>query len=1143
MWCPARPANAYIFTLTPTGTDGITFSLVAEEECASRGVCTADGTMLTEVPVALELASDLPPTIDSAADLDVEEATTAVTMLAASDPDTSASHLVWSIPEGAAGGADADKFALSTAGVLTLLAAKDFEAPDDADGDGTYEVTVQVDDTASQVTADLRVRLTDVNEAPVVSGPRTASHEENDSDSVGFYTATDPDRDAVEWSLSGPDEALFTIVGGVLRFGAPPDFEGPGDNEYRVVVEATDGDPDNMLTGTLAVTVNVIGVNEAPVVSGPRTASHEENDSDSVGFYTATDPDRDAVEWSLSGPDEALFTIVGGVLRFGAPPDFEGPGDNEYRVVVEATDGDLVGTAAVTVYVINDDEPEAASLSPSEPEVDRGVAASVADPDGIVSAVLWRWERSTNRSSWNLIDGEASAVYTPGAGDVGHWLRATASYTDGHGSAKQAAAVSGAAVVPSTTNDPPVFPATETGARRVAENTPAGRNIGEPVAADDPGDRLTYTIAGPDAALFQIVPTSGQLRTSGELDYEREDSLAVVVTATDGGGASASQRVTVTVTDIDEAPKVSGRALVRYPENETYEVADYTADDPENQPVEWSLSGPDAAHFNIDPSSGRLSFATPPDHEARRNLYEVIVHATDTTDNTGPLAVTINVTDTDEPPIVTGDAAPSHPKLSTAPVGTYRADDPEEHSAQWSLSGPDADDFSIDNRGTLSFATPPDEEGSLYEIIVDAYDGKLTGSLDVTITVIATQPFSATGGGGGGGGASTAVVIVANGWSPADIGVAAALSARTAGSAVVYTAGDRLSVAARELLVDQLPAGVIVVGGEAAVSDAALVSVRLASESGSVERITGATRADTAAGVARRILDAAEAGGTTMIIANGHSPADIGVAAALSARMPRSAVAYVTAGALPDATRRLLGDYRPGASGHRRRHRRGPSRCGIGNPCDGARRCHRARQRNHTFWNRRRGRSTLLGSTPSRRDRRAHCHRGKRVEPARRRRRSGAVGAHRGFSGALHRSGTAVRRSRRGAARLPAGTDRVHRRDIRDHQPSQRTSPRHRARRSRAALQRIHTHSNSGIRGPPHPRKPLGRWSAIGVRPRLQASDLRFRVHQTPKRRLSDHPPRRVVGNWGLVGRRPGRSPTAARRLFPRAQKAGQFLR
>ena len=172
---------------------------------------------------------------------------------------------------------------------------------------------------------------------------------------------------------------------------------------------------------------------------------YPENETYAVASYTAVDPEGDAVAWSLSGADKALFTIVGGVLSFGATPDFEGPGDNEYDVVVVASDGDLFGTEAVTVSVANVDEAGAAALSPSVPQVDSDVVASVADPDGIVGAPEWRWGRSTNRSSWSPIDGEASAVYTPDAGDVGHWLRATASYTDGHGPVKQAAAVSGAA--------------------------------------------------------------------------------------------------------------------------------------------------------------------------------------------------------------------------------------------------------------------------------------------------------------------------------------------------------------------------------------------------------------------------------------------------------------------------------------------------------------------------------------------------------------------------------------------------------------------------------------------------------------------------------------------------------------------------
>ena len=45
-------ANAYVVTLTPDGDGPVTLSLVSGQSCASSGICTADGTLLTEVPTA-----------------------------------------------------------------------------------------------------------------------------------------------------------------------------------------------------------------------------------------------------------------------------------------------------------------------------------------------------------------------------------------------------------------------------------------------------------------------------------------------------------------------------------------------------------------------------------------------------------------------------------------------------------------------------------------------------------------------------------------------------------------------------------------------------------------------------------------------------------------------------------------------------------------------------------------------------------------------------------------------------------------------------------------------------------------------------------------------------------------------------------
>ena len=63
-------------------------------------------------------------------------------------------------------GADGGKFGITSAGVLAFAAAKDYEAPEDADTDGIYEVTVQVSDGVRSATAELTVTLLNRNEAP-----------------------------------------------------------------------------------------------------------------------------------------------------------------------------------------------------------------------------------------------------------------------------------------------------------------------------------------------------------------------------------------------------------------------------------------------------------------------------------------------------------------------------------------------------------------------------------------------------------------------------------------------------------------------------------------------------------------------------------------------------------------------------------------------------------------------------------------------------------------------------------------------------------------------------------------------------------------------------------------------------------------
>ena len=200
-------------------------------------------------------------------------------------------------------------------------------------------------------------------------------------------------------------------------------------------------------------------------------------------------------------------------------------------------------------------------------------------------------------------------------------------------------------------NEPPAFAERAT-VRTVVENTAPGVNIGAPVRAWDPdGEPLTYSLSGADATSFGIVSGTGQLTTRAGLDHETKTSYGMTVTAADLGGLTDSIDVTITVTNVDEAPAMSGADTVTYAENEISPVATYTAADPEGEAITWGLSGDDEAAFTI--TGGVLAFAATPDYEAPAdadtdNVYKVTVVAADPYGLTDSLDVTVAVTDMDE---------------------------------------------------------------------------------------------------------------------------------------------------------------------------------------------------------------------------------------------------------------------------------------------------------------------------------------------------------------------------------------------------------------------------------------------------------------------------------------------------------------
>ena len=702
------------------------------------------------------------------------------------DPeDPTATITRWSLS-----GTDAGDFTVSDTGELSFRRVPDFERPADSNKDNAYSLSVRASDGRHYGYLAVTVTVSDVNEAPDITtaGKTEFAYRENATAAVATFSADDPEDAAVAWSLSGTGRDVFAVTvdsrgRGVLGFAAPPDFEDPAgagpDNVYEVTVVAAD---EQGLTDTLAVTVTVTDVSEGPTVTGPQDLSFAENQTTDwvLGSYGAVDPEDPTAtitRWSLSGTDAGDFTVSDtGELSFRKVPDFERPADsnkdNAYSLSVRASDGRHYGYLAITVTVENVNEaPDITTAGKTEFAYRENATAAVAtfsaaDPED--AAVAWSLS-GTDRDVFAVtVDSRGRGVLgfaappdfeDPADAGPDNVYEVTVVAADEQGLTDTLAVT---VTVTDVSEGPTVTGPQEPVVRREPDHR-AG--CWAPTAAVDPEDPTAtitrWSLSGTDAGDFTVSDT-GELSFRRVPDFERpadsnkDNAYSLSVRASDGRHYGYLA-VTVTVENVNEAPDITtaGKTEFAYRENATAAVATFSADDPEDAAVAWSLSGTGRDVFAVTVDSrgrGVLGFAAPPDFEdpadaGPDNVYEVTVVAADEQGLTDTLAVTVTVTDVSEGPTVTGPQDLSFAENQTTDwvLGSYSGVDPEDPTAtitRWSLSGTDAGDFTVSDTGELSFRRVPDFErpadsnkDNAYSLSVRASDGRHYGYLAVTVTV------------------------------------------------------------------------------------------------------------------------------------------------------------------------------------------------------------------------------------------------------------------------------------------------------------------------------------------------------------------------------------------------------------------------
>ena len=422
-----------------SGATGNTYTLAAADQGKAvkvRASFTDDAGNDETLTSAATDAVAAPVFIAGASDPSyAEHGTDIVAAYTASDPGNEG--IEWSIS-----GTDADEFSINSSGELSFNEPPDFENRADADRNNAYVLTLKATAGDQSDSLEVTVTVTNGNDPPSFienRSPREFTLEENQSNAkwwggrlaqeLGIYKATDRQDDWVWWTIGGPDKDTFAysfediIVkpepqpyvwrSDLAIIYVPVDYENPNDRNQDGVYEITLNITDGSLVTSLPVTVTVLDINEAPVITGEAAVYYMDDSTADVGAYSAADPEGGTATLTLSGADADSFSFSDGVLRFNSPPDYETK--NSYWVTFTATDeadesGDtrtssLDVAVNVTEYVEGLAINRSADLSYAENGTDIVKTYTASDPE--------------NRSfEWSISGTDADEFNINGSGEL-----------------------------------------------------------------------------------------------------------------------------------------------------------------------------------------------------------------------------------------------------------------------------------------------------------------------------------------------------------------------------------------------------------------------------------------------------------------------------------------------------------------------------------------------------------------------------------------------------------------------------------------------------------------------------------------------------------------------------------------------------
>ena len=569
-WTIASVAANGSATVSGTGTSKVVnYTPSADYNGADSFIVNVtDGTDsdTITVNVTVDAANDAPAITETTAAIVTDEDVSGSVTLNATDIDTAAASITWTILTQAANGTASVNAVNTGASMLVTYAPS-------VNTNGSDSFVVQISDGELTDTITVNVTVNAVDDAPAIAQGSTINliTDENTAGSVAL-TAVDIDTDAanLSWTvITDATDGVASISGSGTNVSAAytPTANFIGNDSF--VVQLSDG------TSNVSITVNVTvnAVNEAPVITNGATATMTtDEDTQATLSLAATDADGDTLTWSIpvgSGASQGGVAVDGtGLVTY--VPSLDTNGTDTFSVQV--SDGELTDTIAVTVTItaVNDapviTEGSTSVLNTNEDDDTGSLTFSATDADG--DSLAWSVNAAALHGIVTMNGSQFS--YAPNI-DFNGSDSFIVQVTDGVASATNTVTVNVAAV-----NDAPMV--TSTAVTTAIENQVYAYNV---TASDVEGDAISYSLTTSPSGMA-IDSTTGEIRWIPSAT----GTETVVVSVTDGSDAD-TQTFDISV---QAEPAVAGRAVKGVLSNATVEAATYGGLDSNGDHV-WNLIG------------------------------------------------------------------------------------------------------------------------------------------------------------------------------------------------------------------------------------------------------------------------------------------------------------------------------------------------------------------------------------------------------------------------------------------------------------------------------------------------------------------------------------------------------------------------